>query len=56
METGIFILGVMFWLLVALAIVCLLSIIYIKVMYYKWDKQDRQERKMIEFMNNQKVE
>ena len=37
----VWILGIMFWVLAALAIVCLLAYTYIQSMYYHWSKEDR---------------
>lgn len=54
METLIFILAIMFWVLLALSCFCLCSICYIKLTYLKWDKEEREKQQLIMFLNNQK--
>lgn len=45
--TCVFILGILFWLLIAAAVVCLLAYTYIQVMYYHWNKQDHDHEKIV---------
>lgn len=46
MEYGTFatILGIMFWVLCALGIVCFMTWLYAYMQYFKWDKEDRQKQ------------
>lgn len=55
MDTVFIILAIMVWLLLALAVVCLLLIVYIKLTYLKWEKEDKETKRLLEILNNQKV-
>lgn len=46
-TSAVFILGIMFWVLCALLIVCCLAWSYIRCMYYKWDRQDRERETVL---------
>ena len=56
MDTVFIILAIFFWVLLAILCFCLCSICYIKLTYLKWDKEEREVERIINFLNNQKVE
>lgn len=43
----VFILGILFWVLIAAAVVCLLAYTYIQAMYYHWNKIERDKEGII---------
>ena len=43
---------ILFWSLFALAVVSLCAYVYIKCMYYKWDKEDRLKQSLANQMEN----
>jgi hypothetical protein len=47
MESILIILVIAFWVLCALAVICLMSLCYIKLIYFKWDKDEKELNRMI---------
>lgn len=41
------ILGIAFWVLAAIAVVCLLVLSYIQFVYYKWNSQERRNNDIV---------
>ena len=46
------ILAIGFWVLAALAVICLMTICHIKLTYYKWDKDEKELDMMINIAKN----
>ena len=46
MTIASYILAVCFWVLAALCFICLAAFVYVQVQYYKWDKEEREARKL----------
>ena len=59
-NSVIMILGIMFWVLLALAIVLCFAWMYIQLTYLQWDKQDRMkntiEDKVEELLNDKELD
>lgn len=43
-ETFWMIMGIFFWVLVALIVVVFFAEMYVKLTYFKWDREDRENR------------
>ena len=43
---------VFFWVLVALAVVCLIMLTYIHITYYKWNREEREQDLIIDRVAN----
>ena len=43
----IYILAIMFWTLAAIAVVCLMTFAYCNLMYYKWNREQRQKTSLV---------
>lgn len=52
MENLVIILFIMFWVLLAIACFCLCSMVYIKLTYLKWDKEDKEFERFIRIHEN----
>ena len=46
MTIACYTLAVCFWVLAALCFVSLSAFVYVQVQYYRWDKEEREARKM----------
>lgn len=46
MTMACYVLAVCFWVLAALCFVSLSAFVYVQVQYYRWDKEEREARKM----------
>ena len=46
MTIACYILAICFWVLAALCYVSLTAFVYVQVQYYKWDKEEREARKL----------
>lgn len=46
MTIACYVLAVCFWVLAALCFVSLSAFVYVQVQYYRWDKEEREARKM----------
>ena len=59
-NSVIMILGIMFWVLLALALVLCFAWMYIQLTYLQWDKQDRMkntiEDKVEELLNDKELD
>lgn len=47
MENLIYIFGIGFWILFGLLITCVICVTYIKWIYFKWDKDDREWERFV---------
>lgn len=45
--SAVFILGILFWVLCALLIVCCFVWCYLRLTYLKWDREDRQNETIV---------
>lgn len=48
-----FVLAVCFWVLAAIAIVLFAAWIYVEVQYYHWNKIDRENEQMVQYLMKQ---
>lgn len=46
MTLACYVLAVCFWVLAALCFVSLSAFVYVQVQYYRWDKEEREARKL----------
>lgn len=46
MTMACYVLAVCFWVLAALCFVSLSAFVYVQVQYYRWDKEEREARKL----------
>lgn len=44
----VMILGILFWVLAGCTVVSLMAWVYTQVMYYRWNKEDREQANLIE--------
>lgn len=53
MNMPCFVLAVCFWVLAAIAIVLFAAWIYVEVQYYHWNKIDRENEQMVQYLMKQ---
>ena len=53
MNMPCFVLAVCFWVLAAIAIVLFAAWVYVEVQYYHWNKIDRQNEQMVQYLMKQ---
>ena len=53
MNMPCFVLAVCFWILAAIAIVLFAAWVYVEVQYYHWNKIDRENEQMVQYLVKQ---
>lgn len=53
MNMPCFVLAVCFWVLAAIAIVLFAAWVYVEVQYYHWNKIDRENEQMVQYLMKQ---
>lgn len=53
MNTACFVLAICFWVLCAFALVLLAAFVYVECQYYHWNKQDRENEQMVQYLVKQ---
>lgn len=53
MNMPYFVLAVCFWVLAAIAIVLFAAWVYVEVQYYHWNKIDRENEQMVQYLMKQ---
>ena len=53
MNMQCFVLAVCFWVLAAIAIVLFAAWVYVEVQYYHWNKIDRENEQMVQYLMKQ---
>lgn len=53
MNMPCFVLAVCFWVLAAIAIVLFFAWVYVEVQYYHWNKIDRENEQMVQYLMKQ---
>ena len=46
MDAWIVIIGILFWVVTALAVIGILGYVFLCIQYYRWDKLEREEEKL----------
>lgn len=53
MNMPCFVLAICFWVLAAIAIVLFAAWVYVEVQYYHWNKIDRENEQMVQYLMKQ---
>ena len=53
MNMPCFVLAICFWVLAAIAIVLFAAWVYVEVQYYHWNKTDRENEQMVQYLVKQ---
>lgn len=52
MDAWVYILAIGFWVLFALMVICIMAITYIKLIYYKWERDEKEWNRFINIAKN----